>query len=60
LLGVYRDCGKPCRRNDRGILVKCREWQEGYDTRGISSAANKEKSHFHINGILEKGNRQKR
>lgn len=34
------------------------EGQQGYDTMGISSAASKEKLHFHTNDILEKGNRQ--
>lgn len=60
LLWVYKECGKPYRRNDRGLLVKCMEWQEGCDTAGTSSAVNKEKLHFHINDILEKGNRQER
>lgn len=48
------------RRNNGGILVKSTEWQEDCDTTGISSAVNKEKLHFHINDILEKGNRQER
>lgn len=39
--------------------MKSMEWQEGYDTTGISSAVNKEKLHFHINDIL-RGRRQTR
>lgn len=47
-------------RTNAGILVKSREWQEGNDTTGISSAVNKEKLHFHINDILRKKKKQNR
>lgn len=52
--------GAAGRRNNAGISVKSMEWQEGSDTNGISSAVSKEKSHFLINDILGKGNRQER
>lgn len=52
--------GAAGRRNNKEILVKSMEWQEGNDTTGISSAVNKEKLHFLINDILRKENRQER